>query len=391
MAVSPYGFYRGTNHLFWRDFEWDWRMSFFGNHRTRTWVNGDCHAYNYGAFHEHTIGVVFGLNDFDESLIADYQYDLWRLAVSLVLIARENNFFKRRQQERILAALGEAYLGAMARFAGGQEPGGIYFNARQTHGPLQKFLNKIEAKQDREWMLTKWTESDGRFNFALEKLDPVADDVREQLLAGIERYVETLDGDVEFGEGFFKVKDVARRVNAGTGSLGVRRYYVLLEGCPHTPRHNVILDVKQQLGPTGFAYATAARRHAYDEQFANEGARYCAAYRALSYHPDDLLGWFEWDQISFGVRELNPWKASFPTRKLRSAQRFASLADQWGEILATAHARGSHASDYDLPAEVTALTSTRRDAFDHTVIDVATGYADVVEADWRIFCKVAGS
>lgn len=51
MSASPYSFLRGTNHLFWEDFYNDWRNSLFGGSaQTHTWLQGDAHLYNFGAF-----------------------------------------------------------------------------------------------------------------------------------------------------------------------------------------------------------------------------------------------------------------------------------------------------------------------------------------------------
>ena len=78
MAQSPYIFYRGTNHLFWADFAGSWRLHQFGGAAwSRTWLQGDSHVYNMGAFKHQGEKVCFGFDDFDDSLVADYQYDIW--------------------------------------------------------------------------------------------------------------------------------------------------------------------------------------------------------------------------------------------------------------------------------------------------------------------------
>lgn len=113
MALSPYIFYRGTNHIFWADFAGDWRLHRFGSPRTRTWIQGDAHIYNFGAFKNYDGEVIYGLNDFDDALVADYQYDLWRMATSLVLIMRENSNLTRPEQDAIVDTFAEHYLNAI--------------------------------------------------------------------------------------------------------------------------------------------------------------------------------------------------------------------------------------------------------------------------------------
>ncbi len=91
MAHSPDTFFQGTNHLFWTDFaESDWLGAFGGDKGTRIWISGDLHFTNFGSFIDATGRLVYDLNNFDESIVADYQFDLWRLGVSLVLLGRKN-------------------------------------------------------------------------------------------------------------------------------------------------------------------------------------------------------------------------------------------------------------------------------------------------------------
>ena len=214
MAASPYAFYRGTNHLYWMDFAWDWRLNRFGSHRTRTWVNGDCHAYNFGAYRVRDVGVVYGLNDFDEAIIADYQYDLWRLAVSLVLIAREHEHLKRSGQRKVVNALSQAYLDALRSFVGNRRADRTCYTVDNTHGRLRKLLARVKRKKSRRKQLEKWTRGSRgrlRFVFTLDKLDPVDEAVCRDVERAIEAYTATVETARDRGRAFFEVKDVARR------------------------------------------------------------------------------------------------------------------------------------------------------------------------------------
>lgn len=95
MAGSPFVFYRGTAHLFWADFAQDSEMEEFGNEdQTKIWLVGDLHSENYGTYDNNKGEVVYNLNDFDEAVVDDYQFDLWRMATSIVLVAREQELSK---------------------------------------------------------------------------------------------------------------------------------------------------------------------------------------------------------------------------------------------------------------------------------------------------------
>lgn len=74
MKTSAYAFYRGTDPLYWYDFGQDERLARFGNENSVTWLSGDYHVYNAGSVRPGD-QVIYGLNDYDESVIADYQLD----------------------------------------------------------------------------------------------------------------------------------------------------------------------------------------------------------------------------------------------------------------------------------------------------------------------------
>lgn len=401
MASSAHTFYRGTNHLFWADFAGDERLSRFGNAKTITWLQGDLHTENFGAFDNDKGEVVYNVNDFDESIIADYQYDVWRMAVSLVLVARENGNLSREQREDAIDAFTESYLDTLASYRDNNEETVVYFTKDNTYGRLDDFLKEVEGDEDygRAAMLNEWTlEVDHirHFDLSLEKdgqpkLGKPTSQEREDTLTAMADYGKTLAGGLEYAEDHFKVKDIARRLFAGTGSLGRPRYYVLIEGeNPDSNDDDRILDVKQQSKPTPYHYLSEEERIAYDRSFENDAQRHAAAYLALTKHTDDHLGWMQLSDGYYSVRELSPFKESLDTDKLNSEKRFIKLAEQWGIVLATAHARADKDFDeklvpYSLEKQVDELTDGRHEEFRALVREVAFEYADQVEADWNNF------
>lgn len=394
MAVSSFSFFRGSNHLYWMDFEWDWRMTQFGNYRTRTWLNGDCHAYNFGAYKAHTGGVIYGLNDFDESVVADYQYDLWRLAISLVLLNEDApKGFPKIKIKPIIDKLCMGYLNSIYDFANNNKADKTAYSVDNTKNPLNKFLKKTATKESRANMLAEWTvtTTDGKLKFDRKNPDVgelASSALYQEIEATIPAYIKTLKSDIDFDADYFTVLDIVARKNAGTGSLGSDRYYVLIQGNKSEEKGNVILDVKEEGKPSGYPFATDAEKAYYQELFPNEGIRYTEAYRALDYHPDDHLGWMKLGDKYFGVRERNPYKKSFKTEKyIKSQADFESMAQQWGKILATEHARASKTNTYSLGEEIRKLTDGNTKAFRKVVKEIAIGYATVVQSDYKLFVK----
>lgn len=395
LAESPYRFFRGTNHLYWDDVWHDWRFALFGGlPETQTWLQGDAHAYNFGAYGHHDDAVRYGMDDFDDALISDYQYDLWRLAISLVLDARENVELSRKGTRKALKALVESYHDELAGHARGEVPEAVTLETAK--GTLAPFLEKVSRKQSRAKMLEKWTQltDEGR-SFAERpgKLARLPAPLASQLRKAIEEeYRHTLvKAHTPADEAHFRVKDMARRLDAGTGSLGLERFYVLIEGGRDHEHDDVILDVKQQTPPEGWRLMNAAEKRAWRAAFPHEGARHAAAFCAIAEHPDPYLGWLHLDKAVFSVRERSPFKEDFPTHKLDGAKPYRKLVKQWGRILAREHLRGARALHPDDPARfarcVCGRVDGRLDHFVEVVSLLAVSYADCVSQDYRTFVE----
>ncbi|TDN98210.1 MULTISPECIES: DUF2252 domain-containing protein [Halomonas] len=393
LGESPYRFFRGTNHLYWDDVWHDWRFALFGGRvETQTWLQGDAHAYNFGAYGHHDDTVRYGMDDFDDAIIGDYQYDLWRLAISVVLDARENVGLSGKGIRKALSALVNSYHDELAGHVEGEVPGAV--TLATAKGPLEPFMNKVGSKKSRAKMLDKWTvlSDDGRY-FAERpgKLAALPAPLASQLRKAVEEeYRQTLHGaQAEAEYGHFRVKDVSRRLDAGTGSLGLERFYVLIEGGMDHAHDDVILDIKQQTPPEGWRLMSAAEKQAWRRTFPHEGVRHAAAFLAIAEHPDPYLGWLHLGETVFSVRERSPYKEDFPTHKLDGAKPYRKLVKQWGRILAREHLRGAHALNQDDPGRfaraVVACIEGRRERCVELVSALALNYADCVHQDYAIF------
>ncbi|MCP1316995.1 DUF2252 domain-containing protein [Halomonas sp. 707B3] len=397
MAASPYRFFRGSNHLYWQDVWHDWRFALFGGWpNTQTWLQGDAHAYNFGAYGHHDDQVRYGMDDFDDALIGDYQYDVWRLAISLVLDARENAELSPKAIDKALNKLLEGYMDTLSVHR--EDDVAIHaITLDNAKDPLKSFMGKVADKQSRARMLEKWTTLDpdkGRqFAERPGKLANLPADVASQLRRIIEQeYQQTLQHPIkESDPQHFFVKDTARRLDAGTGSLGVERYYVLIEGGADHEHDDVILDIKEQVTPEAYRLMDKAQQQAWRKLFPNEGIRHAAAFHAIAEHPDAYLGWLTMNGKVFSVRERSPFKKDYPTHKLSGGKAYRKLARQWGEILAREHLRGAQALNRGKAAPfadaVCQRLEGREEQFIGVVSTLAKAYADCVGQDYQVFME----
>jgi uncharacterized protein (DUF2252 family) len=393
MAESPFVFFRGSDHLFWADFAGDPRFTVFGGADTRIWVQGDLHAQNYGSFDNDDGEIVYDLNDFDEVVLADYQWDVWRMAASIPLTAEGIGGFSGAQVAGFIDDFSESYLDALASYRGNDSELSVSFDKDSSYGRIDEFLVGVEAEYSRHEMLRRWTDkNDGMRSFDLSLANLAATDAATDsaIEAAMVDYVATTGGMLSGLEGYFNLKDVAQRLNAGTGSLGVPRYYVLIEGMTDDPDDDRILDVKRQGEPSAYPYLSADELAHLALATAHHAERAVLGYRALLADADDHLGWLWLADGIYSVRERSPYKDEFPLDMLDTTTRFGHVAEQWGTILATAHARSDkdYRSDvipYSFDKNVDDYTDTRHAAFRAQVRDLAQAYADQVREDYRAF------
>lgn len=393
MAASPFTFYRGSNHLFWQDLAGDVRLQEFGSPNTLTWVQGDLHAYNFGSSENGSGDVVYALNDFDESLVADYQYDLWRMAASMVLLANESGDLNQGEVEDFIDSFTEAYLDSMREYRGNSSERSREFDESESYPPLSGFLDDVEDDNNREDALASWTYKvygERRFDLSKPKLGSVSDAERVAIEDALIGYRATLQAPADFSADYFEVKDVARRLLAGTGSLGTPRFYALIEGPSTDDDDDRILDLKEQQAPTPWWFLPYEARMAYSQDFDNHASRHASAMSALAYDPDPLQGWFELSGDSYSVRERSVYKESFPTDELRRSDDYQSMAEQWGIVLATSHARSDRDFDealvpHSVDREIDLLTDGSHNAFRNLVRELAFEYAEQTNDDYALF------
>ncbi|MBI5513701.1 MAG: DUF2252 family protein [Deltaproteobacteria bacterium] len=402
MRASPFAFFRGSAHLFHRDAfggpseaPGPLRRSPFAAPDAVTWVLGDAHTANFGAFDDDRGQVVYDLNDFDEAWVASYVLDVWRLATSVALVAGENGTPDGAERAELLEALAEGYLSALEGFRGNDLERDAQVTEANAYGRLDEFLDEVARDRSRRELLDDWTLVSGgrrRLRDDDPRLGAATADERAALAAGVTAYREGLTSDLRRDAGYFRVLDVARRLDAGTGSLGTARYYLLVEGPSGSLHDDRILDVKRQGSPSFLRYLSSQARAAYGARFpeGRAGCRVASAQRAMLARADDHAGCLSALGGSFSVRERTPARETLDTRGLDSGPRLRHLVAQWASILAAAHARADR--DFD-PGYVQGsfedaalrAVGARRSRFRAEVRQVAVAYAAQVAVDHALF------
>jgi uncharacterized protein (DUF2252 family) len=386
MAVSPFTFYRGAARVMASDLS-------AAPHTTLTvQLCGDAHLSNFGFFGSPERRLVFDINDFDETLPGPFEWDVKRLAASMVVAARDLNASKK-QARAIARSCAARYRTTMAEFAGMRDIDVWYASADAQE--LQKRLDPLlDAKRrkrvtkefdkyrtrDSMQALTKLTSSvngtvqivgDAPLIVPIRDLLPAADleDPRRRFGELIRQYRRTLLPDRRMLLEQYHFVDMARKV-VGVGSVGTRCWIVLLTG--RDKDDPLFLQIKE-------ASASVLSEFLGKSEFNNQGQRVVVGQRIMQQASDIFLGWQRTTGIDdverdFYLRQLRDWKGSVEIESL-----LTKGLDLYGQICGWSLAR-AHARSGDRIAIAGYLGSS--DAFDHAIGEFAEHYADVNERDY---------
>ncbi|GAB3657146.1 DUF2252 domain-containing protein [Streptomyces sparsus] len=377
MAASPFAFLRGSAGLMAHDLAHGTPVTGIA-----TQLCGDAHAGNFGIYGDARGKLVIDLNDFDETVPGPWEWDLKRLAVSLVLagrvagadedtcrLAASDAVASYRSTMRLLAKLPVAD----AWNAIADEALVSHTGARNLAGTLEKVSEKARRNTSARFA-AKSTEADTtedphgrRFRDAPPVLRRVTDEEAAAVVASLGEYLTTLSEDRLPLLSRYAVHDVAFRV-VGTGSVGTRSYVVLLLDHHGEP---LVLQVKE-------ARESVLRPHLASAGFAapqkeHEGRRVVRGQRRMQVVSDELLGWTTVSGRPFQVRQFRNRKGSVDPTAL-AADQIDDYARMTGALLARAH---SHSTD---PRLVSGYCG-KSEQLDRAVADFAVAYADRTEAD----------
>ncbi len=368
MAVSPWNFYRGAAAVMAGD------LAAVPHSDLTVQLCGDAHVLNFGLWATPERNLSFDLRDFDETLPGPFEWDVARLAASIVVLARHNGLVDAAGIEAVDRAIG-AYCERMAAFAGeGQmeiwyERVDVDWLLTHFDEPWQSELRNLVARQSvkrtNQGAFDKLTTVvDGERRIAERPPKLVHFDAPDRLAVVeevFERYAATLRADRLHCLRQFHYVDVARQV-VGVGSVGMRVALMLMEDRTGEP---LFLQVKQ-------AAPSVYERHLARSTYDNHGARVINGQRLLQSATDMFVGWTRFEGRDFYVRQFRDMKIIPSTEQL--APVLADFATACGTVLAKGHARTGDA------AAIAAYLG-KGQGFTEAMERFAIRYADRTEAD----------
>ena len=387
MLVSPFTFYRGAAAVMAAD------LAATPSSGIIVQACGDAHISNFGGFAAPDRRLIFGPNDFDETLPGPWEWDVKRMAASVEIAGRDVGLPADLRTQLVEACVRE-YRQAMRGFAQVSHLD-VWYERINASELVDRFggrlgnkgrilFTKPFAKARRKTSLravTKLTEQvDGKPRFRsvppllvrFADLHDPADPRAEADYVGdlLKRYLASLDEDRRYLFGTYEFVDMARKV-VGVGSVGTRAWVLLFAG--RGGRDALVLQMKE-------AQASVLEPYLGRSKFRHHGERVVRGQRMDQAVTDVFLGWqrsqgLDGNEHDFYIRQLWDWKASMDLSIMGYSGLHAySRACGWS--LARAHARSG-----DRLAIAAYLGGGAR--FDEAIGRFSAAYADQNELDYQ--------
>jgi uncharacterized protein (DUF2252 family) len=396
MLVSPFTFYRGAALIMASDLAATPRSGL------QVQCCGDAHLSNFGVFASPERQLVFDVNDFDETLPGPWEWDVKRLAVSMLIAARNNNFAVNHQDKIVLDTV-EAYRSAMAGFAAMKNLD-VWYAHLDIEDTLAEFGSQLNSKAvkraDKQLAKARTKDSMTAFSKLTHVVDGEAriiaepplivplvdlaegterDEMADELHQLLREYRATLQHDRRVLLEEFRLTDLARKV-VGVGSVGTRCWIALMMG--RDGQDPLFLQIKQ-------AEASVLEEFVAPSEFDNHGERVVTGQRLMQASSDIFLGWVQVEspldgqERDFYARQLKDWKGSAEIERM-VPKSMAAYGRLCGWTLARAHARSG-----DRIAIAAYLGKS--DAFDHAIVEFSHAYDEQNERDYKALAAAVKS
>jgi uncharacterized protein (DUF2252 family) len=377
MVESPFTFLRGSAMVM------AWDVAHLPHSDVYVQACGDAHLGNFGTFATPERRVIFDLRDFDETLPAPWEWDVKRLAASIIVSARDQGISDSRASDAVLACV-RLYRETMQESLelSHQE---IWYR-RVDADVWTTAASKAERRFGERWLrkaskrtslremekLTELVQGHRRIKEDPPLVFPMEHGHMHDVMAGIlGEYAATLTPDRRLLFDRYSLVDLAYRV-VGVGSVGTRCMIALFIG--DDDNDPLFLQMKE-------ANRSVLEPFARPCTYQNQGERVVQGQRIIQAASDIFLGWKRSRHHDYYVRQLKDMKGTIDFEKLTPGVLvgFAALC---GRTLAQAHARSG---DF---CQIAGYLG-RNERFDIAIRKFALAYAEQVERDHAALLNAA--
>lgn len=367
MTENAFRFFRGTCHLFYA------QLSKIGTlpKSPLAWICGDLHLENFGSYKGDNKLVYFDLNDFDEAVLAPALWEVLRLITS-IFIAFDTLDIESDQAMNMAALFLNTYSATLSRGKA------VSIEPRTAKGIVCQFLKNADKSTYTD-ILEKRTEKKGNkvvLSLRHERHFKLDKTLKRELKEHITEWIQQ-SNDSPYN---YKVKDAVFRL-AGTGSIGVKRYLILLKSTNSKERY-LIVDMKQSFGSSLEPVLNVDQ-----PEWENQAQRIITVQQRMQNVFPSLLSTTKFRGDDYVIQELQPVKDTLEFKMIKDQYRdIYQVIDDMGVLTASSQLRSSGMNGSAIIDELKAF-GERKAEWQEPVLDYAKKYAAQVKKDYQQFMK----
>lgn len=364
MKLDAFRFFRGTCHLFYEDL---YKKNALPK-SPHVWMCGDLHIENFGSFKGSDRLVYFDLNDFDEAILSPAAWEVSRLLCSVVVAARTAAYSKVHIQ-KLTTSLLKGYAFRL------QQGKGMTVETATGNGLIKTLLEKVETRKESKLLKQRTSKAYGYSRLQIDNLKSFAihSSTKKEVLNAVKQLLKSKTSNRKW-----KALDAVYRV-AGTGSIGIERYAVLVQDVITSKK--LILDVKEAMNSSLQDYTGI-----HQPKWKNNGDRIIQIQTRMQFVCPSWLDTLCIKTKWFVIKEIQPVADGIEFISFKEEMdKQEKLLYTLGQLTASAQLRSSGREG---SAITDALISFGTDvSWQKSVTNYAGKYALQVEKDYQEFCK----
>jgi uncharacterized protein (DUF2252 family) len=365
MKENLFRFYRGTDHIFYEDLS---QADGFPD-SPASWISGDLHLENFGTYKSDNRQVYFDLNDFDEAILAPSLWEIVRMTTSIFIA-----FDTLKIEETKALRMARLFLKTIGeKFAAGKP---CYIERNTAKGIVKEFLRAVNKRKQQDILSRKTVVKKNKLQILLNdpkhlKLDK---DLKKELARHIKHWLKT-DEDSPYN---YKVIDAVFRL-AGTGSIGMKRYAVLLKSSNEIGEKYLLVDMKQSVISSLAPFVTFKQ-----PDWKNEADRIVTIQERMQNRAPALLSTSQFKGDHYVMQEMQPTKDSINFKLIKKEYRnIYQVIDDMAMLTASSQIRSSGRQGSANADELMKLGENKE--WQEKLLQYAINYSHIVRNDYLHF------
>jgi uncharacterized protein (DUF2252 family) len=366
MRADKYSFFRATTHLFYNDVS----PNSFLHEAPDVWLCGDLHLENFGSYKGDNRVAYFSINDFDECILGPCLLDIVRM-LSSIYVASRNLGISSRGAHEITKLFVDTYFDKLKQ-------GYIrVLEAETTRGVIKQFLEELKTRKRKIFLKSKTTKKRGKTKLLIDNKHTIflPDVEKKPIIKSINLWASHLKNP-----DFYKICDSSYRI-AGTSSLGLNRYVLLVKG-NGAPNQNYLLDIKETKESCLEKCIKTVQ-----PKWSSKAQRIVEVQKCFLSDPPALLGSVDINKKNYVLKELQPTADRIDYTLFKGRQKeLQEIIKNMACIYAWSNLRSSGRKGSAIADDLIKFAENKK-KFKKKLINYAFSYSKKVQMDYQIYCK----